>query len=89
MTLGATRADVARLVLAFGARQLAAGLALGLALALIAGRFVESLLFGVHPADGVSLVVTLVVLGGAGVAAFLVPTYRAVHLNLASRLRGE
>lgn len=89
MALGATRADVTRLVLVHGTMQLVAGVVLGLALALIAGRFVGTLLFEVDPADGVSLVATIVVLVGAGVLAALVPTRRAVHLNLAARLRGE
>lgn len=89
MALGANRAHVTRLVFGHGMRQLGTGLALGLVLAFLAGRFVESLLFGVDPADGVSLAVTLAILAGVGVLAALPPTVRAGRLELANRLREE
>ena len=39
--------------------------------------------------DARSLAVTVLVLVVAGLTAALVPAYRAVHLNLAIRLRGD
>lgn len=89
MALGASRADITRLVLGHGMRQLAVGIVLGVALALLTGKFVESLLHEVEASDGATLATTIIVLISAGAVAALVPTYRAVRLNLAIRLRGD
>jgi hypothetical protein len=51
MALGATAADVRRLVLAQALLLAAAAAAIGLGAALAASRVVRSLLFGVHPLD--------------------------------------
>jgi predicted permease len=89
MALGATTADITRLVLGHGVRQLAAGITLGLALALLGGRFVESLLYEVGPMDSGSLLITISLLAGAGLLAALVPARRAARLELATRLRQD
>lgn len=57
MALGARAPDVMRLVLKDGMRLVAIGLALGLALATLAGRSLESFLYGVHGRDGLTFVV--------------------------------
>ena len=66
-----------------------AGVVLGLAMALMTGRFIESLLHEVEASDAATLAATIVVLVSAGALAALVPTYRAVRLSPASRLRGD
>ncbi len=51
MALGATRPDMARLILGEVVHIAAAGLALGLATALLVSQLAESLLFGVQAND--------------------------------------
>jgi putative ABC transport system permease protein len=51
MALGATPRIVLRLILSESAKVLLLGLGLGIAGALAIGRFLSTLLFGVHPAD--------------------------------------
>ena len=51
LALGAQPADIARMVLRRGVRLAASGVVLGALLAFGAGRAIESLLFGVSPAD--------------------------------------
>ena len=69
MALGARSADVSRLVLAQGLRFAIAGLAIGIAVALISTRVMASLLYGVTPADPLTYVVVACVLGGIALAA--------------------
>ena len=49
--LGATSADILRLVTVNAARVIVAGAAIGLVLAAIFGRLIETMLFGVRPLD--------------------------------------
>ena len=72
LALGATAADVRRLVLREGLRLAALGSAIGIGLAMAAGGLLRGLLFGVHPLDPATLVGTaLLVLGGSALACWL------------------
>lgn len=87
--LGATRSDIVGLVLRSGFVLAAAGVVLGLALALIAGRWIEPHLFQTSSRDGlVLLVVAAGILATAAVAGWL-PARRATRISPTEALRAE
>jgi putative ABC transport system permease protein len=89
MALGADRGSVIRSVLSEPARLVAAGLVIGLAGTLAAGRVVERLLYGVSPTDPVTLAaVALVLLGVALIASYL-PARRATRVDPMIALRSD
>lgn len=88
LSLGATAADVRRLVLADGMRPVLAGLALGLAGASAIGRSLRGFIFGISSADWVSYAAALAILLAAALAATLVPARRAVRVHPAEALSG-
>jgi putative ABC transport system permease protein len=85
--LGATRADVLRLVFGEGLRLAAIGGALGLGAALGLARFLEGLLFGVRPADPATFVAVPLLLLAVSLAACWIPARRALALDPATALR--
>lgn len=89
MALGATPADVLRLVMRQGALILAAGLGLGLAAALAFGRLMSAYLFNTSAHDPVALVVTIVVLALTALVACFIPSYRATKVSPMVALRAE
>jgi putative ABC transport system permease protein len=89
MALGAQPADVARLILSHALILTAAGLALGLAGAIALGRYLETLLFEVRPADPLTLASQSAVLLFAALAAALFPTRRATRVDPMIVLRYE
>jgi len=89
MALGAARADVLRLVLGGALGPICLGLLTGTAGALIAGRYLESLLFGVKPADGGTLASAGLVLAATVLVATYIPARRAAGANPAATLRSE
>jgi predicted permease len=89
IALGAQTGDVLRLVVLEGVRVAVAGVAVGLAVALGAGRFVAPLLFGVQPNDPGTLSGVAGVLLLVAAAASLVPAWRAAHVDPAAALRAE
>ncbi|HSM03876.1 MAG TPA: hypothetical protein VK858_04615, partial [Longimicrobiales bacterium] len=69
--------------------MVAGGLVVGVGLALVAGRWIESLLFGVQANDPVTLgVVLLTLLGTAFVAAFI-PARRSTRIDPMITMRAE
>ncbi|MBI4874025.1 MAG: ABC transporter permease [Acidobacteria bacterium] len=89
MALGAQRAGVRWMVLRRGLVLAAAGVALGLAGTLATGRLLASFLFGVRPADPLTLAaVAVLMLSVAGAASF-VPARRATRLDPVAALRHE
>ena len=89
MSLGATAARVRRMVLGQGGELLAAGLAVGVAGALLAARLLRGLLFGVTPSDPATLGAVALLIAAVGVAACWVPAARAAHVDPAVALRAE
>jgi len=89
MALGADRASVVRLVLREAMMLLAAGLVIGVGLALWAGRAAATLLFGLKPNDAVTFVVASVLLAVVAAAAGYVPARRASGMDPMDALRVE
>ncbi len=89
MALGATPAGVVRLVTQGGMRLLGIGLAVGLFLALVVGRFLATRVPGVSAFDLVVFAAVPLVLAFAGAIACVVPAWRAVRIPAAVALRYE
>lgn len=78
--LGASTADVIRLVAGQGLRLVSAGLALGLIGALGMARLLAGLLYELSPRDVTTYLWTVALLAGAGVLAMLIPAIRAATI---------
>jgi predicted permease len=89
MALGAGRAAVVRLVLEGSMRLVALGLAIGMALSLLAGRAVAWLLGGVSPADPLALLGAPLVLVACALVASYVPARRAARIDPLEALRHD
>jgi len=89
MALGARAADVLRLVLGQGMRTVAIGAAAGLAGALALGPALSSLLYGVEPADPLTLACVVLALSLVAVAALFLPARRAVAVRGLEALGSE
>ena len=89
IALGATRQNVMSLILWQGAKLALAGLAIGLALALLAGRGLQGILFGVTPHDPLILALVTGGVAGATLVACYLPGRRAVRVDPMIALRAE
>ena len=89
MALGASRADVLKLVLRQGVSLIAIGLVLGLAAALAVTRFLSTLLFGVSATDPLSFLGVSVLLLCVGILASYLPARRATRIDPMVALRYE
>jgi putative ABC transport system permease protein len=87
VALGATRADVLRLVFASGARAIAAGLFGGVVAALVLARFLGTMLVGTAPTDPLSLGLAVTALGAVTLLAHWIPARRALRVDPAIALR--
>jgi putative ABC transport system permease protein len=77
MALGAERVSIVRMVMGRSLGPVIAGLGLGLAATAMTGRVLSSLFFGVTASDGVTLLVTCLLLVGAAIGAGAWPTRAA------------
>jgi putative ABC transport system permease protein len=89
MALGAGRGDVLRMVLGYAAALMAAGVAVGLAASLGAGRLLASQLFEVKSYDPVTYGTVGAVLVATALAACLIPAFRAMRVDPVIALRNE
>jgi putative ABC transport system permease protein len=89
LALGARPAQVLRLVVGQGLRLAVAGVALGLVLALGLGRLLGGLLYGVAPADPLTLLTVPLLLTLVALLASWVPARRATRVDPADTLRAE
>lgn len=87
LALGAEPSSVLALVLRQGMVLVLAGLVMGTAGALGLSSMMKGLLFGVEPADPVTLVGVVLLLGGTGAVACLIPALRASRVDPAIALR--
>ena len=87
MALGASRADVLRLVLLQGLWLTGIGLALGLAFALGVTRLIARLLYGIGANDPVTVASVVMLLGTMSLLACYFPAHRAMRRNPVTAIR--
>jgi len=87
MSLGAGRSQVLRLVMTQGARLAGLGILSGVAVALFAGRAIESLLFDVGRFDPVVFATVAALAAVVALGASYLPAARATRVNPISTLR--
>jgi putative ABC transport system permease protein len=87
--LGARPADTMRMVLRQGVLLALVGLAVGLPIALGLGRVLQSLLFGLSPADPLTLLGSSVLVVGVAALACYLPARRATKVDPMVALRCE
>jgi putative ABC transport system permease protein len=89
MALGATRTSLVRSVLGLGARLALIGVVIGIAVSLWLARLISTLLYGVPPADPITLAIVAVLLVAAGLAAAALPALRVTRVDPSEALRAE
>jgi predicted permease len=89
IALGAPRHAVVRLVAGESVILAVIGAAFGMGFAYAAGRYFESILAGVRPADPVTFAVAAVFTGVIAVSGSLVPTLRAIRVDPCTALRAD
>ncbi len=89
VALGAQRSDVVNMVLFDALRLVGAGMFVGLALALVSTRLLQTQLHDVGAIDPVSIAVAVMVLAASAVIAVLVPALRASRVSPIVALRAE
>jgi ABC-type antimicrobial peptide transport system permease subunit len=89
MALGASRADILRLIAGEGARLIVAGGTLGLIGVIGTTQLLKSLLFQVGPHDPISFVAVAVLLGFVAFVATLLPARAAMKTDPIIALRCE
>ncbi len=87
MALGAARENVLRLILRQGMSLVLAGVAIGLIAALVIGRFLSRMLYGVSAGDPVSIAGAAGVLLLVALLACYLPAYRASRVDPLVALR--
>lgn len=81
MALGASPAEVLRMVTFEGGGVVVLGLAVGAALALLTTRLLASLLFEVSPADPLTFLIAIALLAAVAMFATLLPARRATRVD--------
>ncbi|HRQ66387.1 MAG TPA: FtsX-like permease family protein, partial [Xanthomonadaceae bacterium] len=89
LALGADAASVRRSVIAGGLRLVAFGLPFGLLAAILAGRGLEGMLFGVSAHDPATLLAVAVGFLALGIVATWVPAWRSSRVDPMRSLRDE
>ena len=89
MALGANRTSVLTMVLRNAFVQVAIGLAIGIPVAILAGRAIASQLYAVKPYDPGILAVATLLLGVAALVAAFIPAQRATSVDPTRALRSE
>lgn len=87
--LGATTADLVRMVLHDSMTPVLCGLAAGIVGSALAGRAIASLLFGVHTIDPMVYLISILVLTVVGFSANYIPARRAGRIDPNQALRYE
>jgi predicted permease len=89
MALGASPSDVMDMVMREGLALAAIGAIVGLGGAWMLRRVIESMLYGITPADPIAYAAASLVLICTAVVATLVPAWKATRVNPAETLRAE
>jgi len=89
VSLGATRTQVIHTVVGRALAAAAGGIVIGVPGALAASRLTSSLLYGVTPADPVSLCLAVALLGALALAGSAVPAARAARVDPIVTLKAE
>jgi putative ABC transport system permease protein len=89
IALGAPRTHVLAMVLAAAVRLVLIGVVVGLPAAWAASRWVQSMLFGLRPADPPTMAGAIVLLTSAALVAAYLPAYRASRVDAMAALRHD
>ncbi|HSR69789.1 MAG TPA: ABC transporter permease [Acidobacteriota bacterium] len=89
LALGAGRGDVVRLVVRQGLQWSVLGLLLGIGAAYLLARSLAGLLYGVQPADPLTLAATAAILLACALAASYLPARRATSIDPLLALRSD
>ena len=89
IALGADRGGVVRMVLRGAFSQVGIGLAIGIPLAILAGRLMTKQLFGVKPWDPIMLTIAILLLCFAALLSSVIPASRAASVQPIVALRNE
>ena len=89
LAIGASPAEMIRLVGTGAARLLAVGLVLGIAVTAAADRVLRGVLFGVTSIDAGALAASVAVIAAVAMAAVAAPAIRAARIAPTDALRGE
>ena len=89
MALGAQIRDVLRMVVFEGMRPVVAGIVIGVIAALLLGRVVSKMIYGVKPSDPVTFMAVSALLATVALIATAVPAYRATKVDPMNTLRDE
>jgi len=89
IAIGAGTESIVGLVVSEALRLLLAGTAIGLVAAWVLGRVVKVMLFGIEPADPLSTVSAILVLGAAALFAAWIPARRAARVDPMRALRWD
>jgi putative ABC transport system permease protein len=87
MALGADQPRVLRLIFGYSIRLLGIGVAVGLAVILVSGKLIESLLYAVNPADPVVLMGGTAFVLLIGLLGAFMPALRATRVDPVAALR--
>jgi len=89
IALGAPTRGLLAMVLKRSVRMVGAGLALGVVVSVFGTRLVQELLFETDPLDPLTYVGAIAFLGTVGLAACVLPAWRAIRVNPVDVLRKE
>ena len=89
MAVGAQRRDVLRLILGDGVRLATVGVGVGLVVALALAAGLKTYLFGIGPADPVTLAVMVIVVMAITLVTCWIPARRAARVDPLVALRNE
>jgi putative ABC transport system permease protein len=89
MAVGAQRSDVLRLMLGDGVRLAAAGISIGLVVALLLASGLKTYLYGVGPAEPLTLVAMVTMVMGITLVTCWIPARRAARAEPLAALRNE
>jgi predicted permease len=89
MAIGAERSNIVGMVVRETMRLVGIGMAVGLAVAIVATRLVAASLFGVKPTDPLTICIAVVVMASVALLAAYVPARRAASVDPMIALRHE